>query len=161
MIRLEPMTEAEYQQYLAENIPLYALEHVKAGRWSPEEALQRAEEEYQQFLPDGLHTKDQYFFSIVDEQIGAKVGILWFAIRHRGQKPMAFVFDVIVAENYQRRGYGTQAFYALEERVRDLGIQTISLHVFGHNHAARAMYEKLGYIPTNIQLSKTLDTKEE
>jgi len=45
---------------------------------------------------------------------------------------------------------------ALEERVRHLGLSTISLHVFGHNHAARALYEKLGYVTTNVMMSKTL-----
>ena len=158
MVRLEPMTETEYQEYIAEGIPQYAQEHVKAGRWSAEEALQRATEEFDEILPDGLQTKNQYFFSIVDEQAATKVGMLWFAVRNRGQKPIAYIFDVIVAENYRHRGYGEQAFRELETKVQDLGIQTISLHVFGHNHAARAMYEKLGYILTNIQMSKTLDT---
>lgn len=156
MVRLEPMDEAEFQDYLKESIPEYAQEHVKAGRWSSEEALQRAREEYEQILPDGLQTKDQYVFSVVDEGTATNVGMLWFAVRIRGQKPSAYVFDVIIAENYRRRGYGEQAFRALEEKVHELGIETISLHVFGHNYAARAMYEKLGYIPTNITMSKTL-----
>jgi hypothetical protein len=29
--------------------------------------------------------------------------------------------------------------------------------VFGHNHEARALYEKLGYVATNIMMSKSLD----
>ncbi len=51
---------------------------------------------------------------------------------------------------------GEQAFQALEIKVRELGLHTIALHVFGHNHAARAMYEKLGYITTNVQMLKTV-----
>jgi len=61
------MDEAEFQNYLKESIPEYAQEHVKAGRWSAEEALQRATEECEEILTDGLHTKNQYLFSIVDE----------------------------------------------------------------------------------------------
>ena len=161
MVRLEPMNEAEFQNYLKVSIPEYAQEHVKAGRWSAEEALQRAKEEYDEVMPDGLQTKDQHVFSIVDERTATKVGMLWFAVHIRGQKSSAYVFDVIIAENYRRRGYGEQAFRALEEKVHELGIGTISLHVFGHDHAARAMYEKLGYVPTNITMSKTLaDAKE-
>ncbi len=29
-------------------------------------------------------------------------------------------------------------------------------HVFGHNLPARAMYEKLGYITTNVQMTKNI-----
>jgi RimJ/RimL family protein N-acetyltransferase len=160
MIRLQPMKETEYQEYLAVAIADYAQEHVKAGRWNAENALQSATQEYQQLLPDGLHTKNQYLFTIVDEQTETKVGMLWFAATERANEPAAFVFDVIVYEPYRRRGYGEQAFHALETKVREMGLKKISLHVFGHNYAARAMYEKLGYIATNVTMSKSLDAKE-
>lgn len=156
MIRLVPMNETEYQEYLAVAIPDYAQEHVKAGRWNAENALQSATQEYQQILPDGLHTKNQFLFSIVDEQTGTKVGLLWFAATEREHEPVAFVYDVNIYEPFRRRGYGEQAFQALETKVRASGLKKISLHVFGHNHAARAMYEKLGYVVTNVNMSKSL-----
>src|ERR1700730_120390 len=84
MIRLVPMTEAEFQVYLEQSIANYAQEHIKAGRWSPEDGLRSAQAEYQQLLPDGLATKDNYLFSIEDEELGKKVGILWFAVLERG-----------------------------------------------------------------------------
>lgn len=156
MIRLVPMNETEYQEYLDFAIADYAQEHVKAGRWNAENALQSATQEYQQLLPDGLHTKNQYLFTIVDELTGDKVGMLWFAVTERANEPVAFVYDVIVYEPFRRHGYGEQAFLAMETKVRELGIKRIGLHVFGHNHAARAMYEKLGYVTTNVAMSKSL-----
>jgi predicted GNAT family acetyltransferase len=33
-----------------------------------------------------------------------------------------------------------------------------ALHVFGHNTTAQALYAKLGYSPTNINLFKALGT---
>ncbi|MHB8599336.1 MAG: GNAT family N-acetyltransferase [Ktedonobacteraceae bacterium] len=156
MIRLQPMNETEYQEYLAVSIAGYAQEHVKAGRWNAEEALQKATQEYADILTEGLHTKDQYLFTIVDEQTGTKVGMLWFAAAERANKPVAFVYDVIVYEPFRRRGYGEQAFLALETKARELGLKRIGLHVFGHNSAARAMYEKLGYVVTNVNMSKSL-----
>jgi RimJ/RimL family protein N-acetyltransferase len=155
MIRLVPMDEADFQAYLAAAIPSYAEEHIAAGRWSREEALNKAEAEYHQLLPEGLATPDQYLYSIED-MAGAKVGMLWFAVERRPAGARAFVYDVEVFEPFRRRGYAEQAFKAMEERVRELGLNTISLHVFGHNHAARALYEKLGYIATNLNMSKTL-----
>jgi ribosomal protein S18 acetylase RimI-like enzyme len=37
-----------------------------------------------------------------------------------------------------------------------MGLAGIALHVFGHNQSARALYEKLGYAPTNLNLYKPL-----
>ena len=157
MVHLVPMTEAEYEKYFEFAIPNYASEHVKAGRWSEKEALQRAKQEYDELLPDGLNTSNQHFFSIVDEQTTTKVGMLWFAIRSRKEEPAAYVYDVIVYEAYRRQGYGEQTFRAMEAKVRELGSKTLSLHVFGHNHAARAFYEKLGFVTTNVMMTKTLE----
>jgi len=161
MIRLVPMNETEYQEYLAVSIANYAQEHVKAGRWNAENALQSATQEYQQILTDGLDTKNQYLFTIVDELTGDKVGMLWFAATERANEPVAFIYDVNIYEPFRRRGYGEQAFQALETKVRALGLKNISLHVFGHNHAARAMYEKLGYVTTNVMMSKSLTMDED
>jgi len=84
------------------------------------------------------------------------VGALWFAAEEREGGPWAFVYDVRIDNAYRRRGYGTQALEALEEEARELGLPRIALHVFGHNHAARAMYEKLGYEVVDLLMSKTL-----
>lgn len=156
LVRLQPMNETEYQEYLEGAIADYAQEHVKAGRWNAEDALQKAAREYADILTDGLHTRNQYLFTIVDERTGNKVGMLWFAATERANEPVAFVYDVIVYEQFRRSGYGEQAFQAMETKARELGLKRIGLHVFGHNFAARAMYEKLGYLVTNVQMSKSL-----
>jgi ribosomal protein S18 acetylase RimI-like enzyme len=49
---------------------------------------------------------------------------------------------------------------ALEARVISMGLDVISLHVFGHNRAARSLYEKLGYETTNVYMSKKLSIGE-
>jgi GNAT superfamily N-acetyltransferase len=139
MIRLVPMNEIDYQAYADFSIADYAQEHVKAGSWSTAEALQEAKKQYQELLPDGLKTKNHYIYSIVDDELASKVGILWFAVQERAQVPAAFVYDVLIYEAFRRRGYGEQAFKALETKVQELGLKTISLHVFGHNHPGRAM----------------------
>jgi len=37
-----------------------------------------------------------------------------------------------------------------------MGAKTIGLHVFGHNHPAKALYDSLNYSPVSIQMKKDL-----
>jgi ribosomal protein S18 acetylase RimI-like enzyme len=45
---------------------------------------------------------------------------------------------------------------AIEPRVRELGVTGIGLHVFAHNPGAQALYAKLGYNVTSINMRKNL-----
>ena len=161
MVRLVPMSEAEFQTYLDFTLPDYAQEHVKVGNWDAENALELAEQQLRHVLPHGLATENQYLFTIEDGSLAPKVGVLWLGVHDRGAGPRAFVYDVRIHEQFRRRGYGTQALRALEAKVRELGLSTISLHVFAHNRAARAMYEKLGYVVTDVMMSKTVGAEDE
>jgi len=156
MVHLVPMTESEFQTYRARLIQEYAQEHVQAGNWHPSDALQRAEKEFHQLLPAGLATQNHYLFSIADKTTGSKVGVVWFAVDHARPAPAAFIYDFMIHPEFRRRGYGFQALQALEEKASELGIHKISLHVFGHNAAARALYEKAGYAITDLHMSKQI-----
>ena len=57
-------------------------------------------------------------------------------------------------------GYGTQALRAVEERASELGAASVELHVFGHNPAARALYEKVGYETMSVVMAKRLVGKK-
>lgn len=160
MVELIPMTEHDYQMYVEQNIQEYAQEHVRGGQWSEEEALQQAKHELQEILPQGLHSPSNYLYMIVEQQLEKRVGVLWFALRAQAGHQQAFVYDVEIFEEFRRHGYATQAFQLLEERARELGATSIGLHVFGHNFEAREMYEKLGYVATNIQMVKKLATEQ-
>ncbi len=108
-------------------------------------------------LPAGVATPDNYLYILHDDATDTNVGRLWFAIREEAGQRAAFVYDVHIFPAFQRRGYATQAFQALEQQAQALGLARIALHVFGHNHAARALYEKLGFVATNIMMSKAVD----
>ncbi len=150
------MTESEFQVYLKRSIEGYAQEHVKAGNWDASDALFRAEKEFQQFLPNGLASEKQYLFSIVDNSTNTKVGLIWFAEELQASRRSAFIFDFQIHEEHQRKGYGRQALAILEEKVKELGMETISLHVFGHNRAAIDLYHKAGFEITDLNMSKKL-----
>lgn len=156
MVQFVPMTESEFQAFLKEDIQSYAEEHVRAGNWHPAEALEKSRREHEQLLPEGLASKNNYLYSIIDENSGSRLGIIWFVVDQDRPRPSAFIYDFQIFEEFRRRGYGSQTLEALEEKVKASGIKTISLHVFGHNHIARALYEKMGYEVTGIQMTKRL-----
>jgi len=71
-------------------------------------------------------------------------------------RPSAFIYNIEIHPQFRRHGYATQAMLKVEGEARRLGAETIRLHVFGHNTAARPLYEELGYVPTNINMAKSL-----
>ena len=156
MVQLVPMTESEFQMYCKSAVENYAQEHVKAGDWHPSDALQRAEKEFQRLLPDGLASKNHHFFSIQDDRTGENVGMIWFAVRSEALRPLAFIYDFLIYQEFRRRGYGEQAFVQLEEKAKELGLDKISLQVLGHNKAAIALYQKAGYEITDLHMEKKL-----
>ncbi len=121
MVQLVPMSESEFQAYLAVAIPTYAQEHVNAGRWHPSEALREAQKEYHELLPEGLATKDHYLFSLEDAEAGSKVGLIWFEVMKRGPSQVAFLYEILIFDQFRRNGYGLQAMRALEEHAKRIG----------------------------------------
>jgi RimJ/RimL family protein N-acetyltransferase len=150
------MSEAEYQAFLDVAVREYADDKVQAGNWQPAEALEKSTQEFRRFLPEGVATRDHYLYTIEDETLAANIGMIWLARIMQGAHPILFIYDFRIDEAYRRRGYGQQALHAAEEHAKALGLDTIALHVFGHNHAARALYEKMGYEITNINMAKKL-----
>ncbi len=85
---------------------------------------------------------------------GVKVGVLWFAEKQRRDSRIAYVYDIEIEPNKRRHGYASRALAALEKEVQSLGLAGIALHVFGHNIGAQALYAKLGFNTTNINMYK-------
>lgn len=156
MIRLRPMTASEYENYLERAINEYADEKVMAGNWHPSEALELSRQEYQKLLPDGPATPRQHLFTITLDSQPDTLGMIWFAEIDQALQPYAFIYDFYIDEPFRRKGYGAEAMLRVEDEVRACGLKRIGLHVFGHNHPALALYEKLGYEPTNINMLKKL-----
>lgn len=156
MIRLVPMTQAEFDKFLATEITEYAQEHVKAGNWHPDEALRLSKAEHDKLLPNGLASANQYLYSIQEPDSRSNIGLIWFAAEQRGLSRYAFIYDFRIDEAQRGKSYGKQALFAIEEKVKALGLDTIALHVFAHSQVARALYEKAGYRVTDLWMSKKL-----
>jgi ribosomal protein S18 acetylase RimI-like enzyme len=154
MVSLRPMTEDEFQSFLAEDIPTYAAEKVRAGTWKPEEAISRSKDEHAQLLPGGLHSPHQHLYTIEDN--GRAVGRLWLSSDPLASAGAGFIYDLHVEEASRRQGIGREAMLALEIEARRLGLHSLALHVFGDNQAARSLYEKLDYRVTDINMEKKI-----
>jgi len=55
------------------------------------------------------------------------------------------LYDIVVAEEKRRRGFGEAIVAAILERAADLGARRAYLQVVAANAPARALYEKLGF----------------
>lgn len=67
-------------------------------------------------------------------------------------KRFAFVYDIVVDEDWRRWGIGRRAMELFEGEARDHGFDRIQLNVFGGNAVARSLYRSLGYA-----MGKTLE----
>jgi RimJ/RimL family protein N-acetyltransferase len=154
---LAPMSAAAHADYVEAAIAGYAEDNVASGRWPAEDALARSRADFDASLPQALETPDNYLLEIRTAGTGLTVGSIWFAVQEKHGLRTAFVYDVEIRPGYRRQGYATAAFQALEPLVRDLGLTSIGLHVFGHNSGAQALYGKLGYEVTGVNMQKRLD----
>ena len=157
MVGLTTMPEDRFQVYREHLAREYAQEKVKAGVWSQEEAPSRAEADIDGLLPEGTSTEDHFIYTIRADSVAEDVGTLWLAFRKTGVGRAIWIYDIEIFDSFRRRGYGKRALEAAEDKARALGADRIELHVFGHNTAARALYEGAGYTTTSLVMTKGLD----
>jgi ribosomal protein S18 acetylase RimI-like enzyme len=142
-VALRPMSAAEYDAWRVSAVADYAREFVDSAILSPTDAANRAEKDFARLLPDGLETEGhELFVALVDAEA---VGTLWLAFVPGAGGMEGFVYEVSVVPGQRRRGYGRAIMEAAHQVCRARGAAAISLHVFGHNVAARALYDSLGY----------------
>lgn len=149
------MSDAEYATFVATAIPAYAADKVTSGQWAVQQSLELSRRALEELLPQGRYTTDNHFFSILDGE-GQSVGTLWIAAKEQAGQRIAYVYDIQIRPECQRRGHAARALVAAEHEARKLGLCGIGLHVFGHNAGARALYESLGYRTTNVNMFKPL-----
>lgn len=155
-VTLSPMTDEEFGPYLEAGIREYAQQKMISGEWSELEAVALSEADHLRLLPDGLKTPDQHLYTVHDADSGEQVATIWIALRPKGGRTEAYVYDIEVREPFRGRGYGRATMLAAIERAGRMGAQTVGLHVFGHNATARALYSSLGFVETNISMSLDL-----
>jgi ribosomal protein S18 acetylase RimI-like enzyme len=147
------MTPAEFEAFSSASAVAFAADLVRAGLVDEASALGEARSRRDEVLPNGLDTPDHFFRAVLNERTGARVGEVWYAFLPGGQ---AFVYWIGIDAAQRGRGYGTATLRWLEEEARRNGQRSIGLHVFGHNPRAHALYQRLGFRPTDIRMAKDL-----
>lgn len=156
MIKLVPMTQKEFDDFLEHDIRTYAQERTQAGFWSEAEALTRSRKEHKALLPDGLRSRYHHLYTIRESEQDEAVGVLWLKTDFDTSRATGFIFDLEIHEPYRRRGFARQAMQELENVARGMGLRQLGLHVFAHNHGARTLYEELGYQIASLNMIKDL-----
>ncbi|UII58297.1 GNAT family N-acetyltransferase (plasmid) [Cytobacillus spongiae] len=154
MITLQPMKDSDFEHWIQGSIKEYAEEKTKAGNFQKDTSMDQAENEFNQLLPDGLHTKDHFLFTLLDDKNQDNVGTLWINVNEDSRE--LFIYDIKIYEDKRGQGYGKGALKALDTFAAEQGIPKISLHVFGHNKIALSLYENSGFEVTNVLMSKSL-----
>jgi ribosomal protein S18 acetylase RimI-like enzyme len=148
-VAARPMTESEFARFRDRGTAAYERELVDAGALDPAGAAAKAARDWADSLPDGQLTPAMLLLTLVARVDGtaSRVGALWLALDqpHPG---VVFVYRVEIDAAYRRRGLGRAAMLLAEREAVRAGRGAVALNVFGHNAAARGLYDSLGYLPT-------------
>ena len=86
------------------------------------------------------------------------VGFVMVTLREEllSHRPSAHLETILVHPKARGRGLGRQLMAHVESKVRDLGAESLTLHVFSNNHRARALYSQRGFDSELIRAVKWL-----
>ncbi|WP_079530038.1 GNAT family N-acetyltransferase [Halobacillus hunanensis] len=153
-INLRPMNKETFNSYYQTSIEDYAEQHVIAGNWKEEDARLLAKNQFEQLLPNGLHTNEHTLFSIHEDEVN--IGVLWLHVYTNNGVKQMFIYDIKLDENQRGNGYGTSTMETLEDYAQGEEVKQIQLHVFAHNKRAIALYKKVGYEVSGNYMIKNL-----
>lgn len=142
-VGLRPMEEVRFGRFLEASIEGHAAD-LYASRTVPDLDTARAESRRQteQLLEQGVNTPGHLLWSAFHDK--DEVGVLWVQRReHRD-----FIYRIEVDPFHLRRGYGREILRAGAEQARQMGLEWLSLNVFGNNLGAQALYQQEDYVPT-------------
>lgn len=142
-VRLRPMSADEFLGYRDQLVTAYARDLFEAGAFTElPDALAASELSAQDLLPDGVDSAGHHLWTAYDAD--TVVGILWIHVD--GER--AYIYDIEVAPEQRRRGYGRELLDAGARAATALGARYIGLNVFGFNQGAQALYARAGYAIT-------------
>ena len=125
---------------------LYVRYNESEFKWDDERKKKEMREPFQRFL------------IAFDAENGKPAGFMQYQFlpeenMHGHQIPVAYCWEIMIAEDYQGQGIGWQFMKMLEVLGRAWDMEKTMLTVFIHNPNARAFYEKLGYVPDEVSPS--------
>ena len=117
-----------------------------------------AEVGYASFLRSQLERDDTLV--LVAEEDGRVIGYLFAALEPMSWKelrgPAGFVHDVLIEDGARHSGAGTALVEAALRWMRDRGAARAILGTAARNTAAQRLFERLGFRPTMIEMTREL-----
>ena len=157
MPSLKPMLPAAFETYLATSIPGFAQDKVRAGSWSAAESLEKSQQAFGHFLPDGMASPGHTFHLVVADDGATEVGVLWIFIDAKAPST-AWLYHIVIDEKHRGKGLGTATLDLAEAHARANGCTAMELNVFGWNTRAIDLYSRHGYSPVDIRMRKDFGT---
>ncbi|WP_226036606.1 GNAT family N-acetyltransferase [Aquibacillus saliphilus] len=154
MIKLSKVNKVEFDKYLDFLISDHAQEIIKNFNLTMEQALEESEMMINDMFKDGVSTEGQYLYNIEDVNSNQKVGILWYSIIPEINQ--AYLYHILIDESHRGKGYGRKSLEKLQSKLKEYGVISIGLSVFGSNEGAYRLYKTLGYSTTRISMEKVL-----
>ena len=120
---------------------------------------QRAEAGYASFLGSVLEADEDCVF--VAEDDGEIVGYVFAALEPLSWKelrgPAGFIHDIAVADAARRTGIATKLMQAAIEWLRERGAPRVILWTAAPNASAQALFRRLGFRDTAMEMTLELD----
>ena len=145
MITLRRMTGDEYRQFREYSIADYAKDLAESGGLDGEQAHILARKEFDETLPEGPETSDQYLMTIEDAESGADAGRIWYSYEEDDGARQVFLSDLVIFTEERRKGYAKAALREMERAAKADGCTVSLLFVWDHNGPGIRLYVDCGY----------------
>lgn len=157
VISYRPMTTEEFVEYRKYSNEFRGAELATAFGHALDHAVDLANQELDECLPEGLETAGNRLMCIEHVEAGV-IGYLWFGFN--SGESSAFLYDFQVFEQFQGKGYGRSAYAILEQTLSNYGVEQVELLVAYENQRAAKLYAELGFVPTGINMVKRTKTNK-
>ena len=111
-------------------------------------------------LKSVLDKETQVTFADVAIDSGNQIsGLILITMRDEilSHEPSAHLEAIVVSPSARGQGLGRRLLQRAEDRVRDLGAKTLTLHVFANNQRARSLYRSHGFNEEMLRCIKWFD----
>ncbi len=153
-VTLKSMPAARLSDWMRRAAAEDAADMVRLGE-DADAAGRAAVKDLAGYFPDGAPLPGHLLFEVHADD-GREVGYLWIGPTLKGHAGEWWVWDILIEESEQGKGYGRAALLAGEKLAAENGGVTMGLRVLGFNDRAKSLYDSLGYETTSHVMSKRL-----
>lgn len=140
------MSLQEFEAFREYSTNDYMKDLMEAQNISAESALNQAQAEFSDMLPEGINTKDNSLMMIEDENNKKTVGIIWYLYENTEGTKQVFLNDFMIYEEERRKGYAMAALSEMARYAVKHGCRQSIIYVWKHNPPGVNLYTKCGYV---------------